>query len=133
MCNLNRLCKLAISQSKQNSVACIECSGVVAAVRAAGGGASLSAAPISPVTHAPGRGTHHCCCNREYCATTMTVKIDEKEKSACKRKYETSFSPESKSVKESSPKLKRRKVQTLSYILFNKDSAVSLSIRFLST
>ena len=132
MCNLNRLCKLAISQSKQNSVACIECSGVAAAVRAAAGGASLSAAPISPVTHAPGRGTHHCC-NREYCATTMTVKIDEKEKSACKRKYETSFSPESKSVKESSPKLKRRKVRTLSYILFNKDSAVSLSIRFLST
>ena len=41
----------------------------------------------------------------------MTVKIDEKDKNGNKRKYETSFASENKSVnKETSPKLKRKKV-----------------------
>ena len=136
MCNLNRLCKLAISQSKQCSVYSVvvwqrphSADRVPESGRRRRG--ESTAAPISPVTHAPYRGTHR---HIALCApATMTVKIDEKEKSACKRKYETSFPPESKSVKESSPKLKRKKVLRLLYILFNKDSAACLSNRFLST
>lgn len=40
----------------------------------------------------------------------MTVKIDENDKNLCKRKYENTFVQESKTSKEASPKLKRKKV-----------------------
>ena len=48
----------------------------------------------------------------------MTVKIDEKDKNICKRKYESSLDDENKILnKDSSPKLKRKKVK----ILFNTE------------
>ena len=40
----------------------------------------------------------------------MTVKSDEKDKNMCKRKYESILQQENKVTKESSPKLKRKKV-----------------------
>merc|ERR1711983_419378 len=43
----------------------------------------------------------------------MTVKIDENDKNLCKRKYENTFVQESKTSKEPSPKLKRKKLTSV--------------------